>query len=453
VLSPIFLIFTLVRDKQNFFLGAVVLALPLARMTFFLGSPPQVFHASGAQSVAQINLVDLLLLGAILHGAFLERRKLSNHSKLFVLSAISVFGFLAWCGLSIVFGHYKILGFISLIDLLKVFLLWYYIASHVNSEEDVDRVVGYLLIGLALEGAIGVYQAFYGFPEWATPIAKGDPTTLERLDTGSFLRVGGTIGWTTVFAQYLCLLIPLALAKLASASSWRSALGFSLCSILAITSLFLTLSRAGWASLAIALAVIGVLLFRYGHRQIRIRLIAALGGVLVLALSFSPLMMERFESYDYGSAAARLPMMRVAWNIIRANPIFGTGLNSYSEIMHQYDPQGLIAGFEYAVHNIYLFIAAEVGIPGLAFFLAFVGLIMFSIISVIREGPEYLACISAGLVGGVIALMTHGLVEQGMKADIQLWYVFSAVSGLGIAIHKIWANSKFEAHSRGAGRV
>jgi hypothetical protein len=94
-----------------------------------------------------------------------------------------------------------------LFDLSKVSLLWFYVVSHVRNEEDVDLVVKCLLFGLALQGAIGVYQAYFGFPEWATPIAKGDPTTLGRLDTRGFLRVGGTIGWTTVFAQYLILLI------------------------------------------------------------------------------------------------------------------------------------------------------------------------------------------------------------------------------------------------------
>ena len=279
----------------------------------------------GAQLVPQVNIVDLFLVAAILQDLFSGRLKWPDRSRLFILSSVSLVAFLAWCGLSIVLSDYRVLGFSSLFDLSKVSLLWFYMVARVRKEEDVDLVVRCLLFGLALQGAIGVYQAYFGFPEWATPLAKGDPTTLERLDTRSFLRVGGTIGWTTVFAQYLILLIPLSLVKLVNSPTRKSALGYSVCVILSISALVFTLSRAGWVSLAVGSAITGILLLRHGGPRVRNRMILAFTGVLVLFLLFFPLMKERFSSDDYGSSMARLPMIRVAWNIIQQNPFLELG--------------------------------------------------------------------------------------------------------------------------------
>ncbi len=446
--SPVALAFAYTHDKRKFLLTAIALTLPFTKMTFFLGPLPKTFHPGGAQSVPQVNIVDLLLLAAILQDIFSGYLKWPDRTRLFFLSSVSLLAFLAWCGFSIVLSDNRVLGFSSLFDLSKVSLLWFYVVTHVRKEEDVDLVIRCLLFGLALQGAIGVYQAYFGFPEWASPLAKGDSTTLERLDTRSFLRVGGTIGWTTVFAQYLILLIPLSLVKLVNSSSWRYVIGNSVCVFLSITALVFTLSRAGWVSLAAGSAISGILLYWHSGPRVRNRLTLAFTGVIVLFLLFFPLMRERFSSEDYGSSRARLPMIRVAWDIIQQNPLFGIGLNTYSEVMHHYDPKNLIEGFEYPVHNMYLFIAAEIGIPGLLFFLLFVGSIAVGLLKMLWKSRGSFACISIGLLGGVLSILLQAFVEQGMKADIQLWYVFSAVCGLAAAMPGSLGNSIVDTHRR-----
>ena len=92
-------------------------------------------------------------------------------------------------------------------------------------------------------------------------------------------------------------------------------------------------------------------------------------------------------------------MFRVALNIIQQNPLFGTGLNTYSEVMHHYDPKHLIGGFEFPVHNMYLFIAAEIGIPGLLFFLLFLSAIMIQLMKISRNTRGHMAVISIGILG------------------------------------------------------
>lgn len=438
---PMGLMFLLSKDKKNFFLCSIVFFLPFASMDFFLGSQPKLFHAGGAQSVLQINIVDLLLVAAYVHLIIADRIKLSNKSRLPIKSTISIGLFLLWCGLSIILSEHKLLGITSLFDLTKVFLLWIYMVLSIRNDVDIDAVVKYLIIGLAIQGAIGIYQAYFGFSSWASSITHGDTTTMESLDKRMFLRIGGTIGWTTVFAQYLCLLIPLSLAILVTSTTWHTTLKMLVCLFFSITALIFTLSRAGWLSLFVGSIITGILLYRHNNKIIRKRLTLSFVGVTFLFLLFFPLMKERILSDDYGSAMARLPMMRVAWNIIEENPFFGTGLNTYSEIMHRYDPKHLIEGFEYPVHNMYLFIAAEIGIPGLLFFLIFVGSIAVGLLRMPWKSRGSLVCISIGLLGGILALLTHGFVEQGIKADIQLWYVFSAVCGLAAAMPGVLGNS------------
>ena len=154
-------------------------------------------------------------------------------------------------------------------------------------------------------------------------------------------------------------------------------------------------------------------------------------------LAFSPIVIDRLLSPDEEAAINRLPMWRVAINVIMENPIFGTGLNSYSEIMHQYDPKRLIGGFIFPVHNVYLFIAAEIGIPGAVFLLLFFVTIGNYLFKSLKKQQLNIMALSAGLLGGLIALFLHGLVDSSFKQDLQLWYVIMAFGGIAIAIVRL----------------
>lgn len=96
---------------------------------------------------------------------------------------------------------------------------------------------------------------------------------------------------------------------------------------------------------------------------------AAILGLILLA-PMTGRIYERLTADDDGSAAIRLPLLKVAKEIIEDNPLVGTGLNNYRATMTRYDKTGISVSqiFPNPVHNVFAHVAAEVGIPGAILF-------------------------------------------------------------------------------------
>jgi putative inorganic carbon (hco3(-)) transporter len=435
-----FFVFIFIKNKSKFLFAALILSLPFATTGILIGTHPSTFHTGGAQVIPKINVVDLILMLFVCFKIIQGQSSLGTPQKMSKTIIISWTLFVIWSGLSIILSDHKMLGIISLYELLKISLLCFILAQHIKQEDQIEFAVKLLVIGLSVEGSLGIYQAYFGSPSWLPIMTLGETTTVEDVGNIVVRRVGGTIGWTTVFAQYLALLIPLSFFLLIVSNKKRSALIYGMSFILGFIALIYTFSRGGVLSLVIGLIVSSFCLFLRGSFKVRKRLLAASACFVFLFLISLPIITVRNLETDQGSAQNRIPMFQVAINIVKENPIFGTGLNSYSEIMHRYDPNHLISGFEFPVHNVYLFIAAEVGIPGLIFFVLFIANVVCKLISIIGKTSQTMSAISAGLLGGIFAVLLHGMVEQGIKGDIQLWYVFSAICGLSIAVMNIVDN-------------
>jgi len=76
-----------------------------------------------------------------------------------------------------------------------------------------------------------------------------------------------------------------------------------------------------------------------------------------------------------GSAAQRLEILGVGWNIFSDHPVLGVGLGAYKSVSAIYAPW-LPFGGRMDTHNTYLNLAAEVGLPGLLLWLACFGTVL-----------------------------------------------------------------------------
>jgi len=125
-----------------------------------------------------------------------------------------------------------------------------------------------------------------------------------------------------------------------------------------------------------------------------------------------------------------------ALEIMRAEPLFGTGPDGFARFVSQYRPQRLVellgpAGRPSAVHNIALQFGAAIGWPGLVLWLAgFVGTtgVLGRRILLRETGPTFLA---AGVLGALVAYLTQGLVSIDM---IPLLVTGWIVAGSSIAM-------------------
>jgi O-antigen ligase len=96
------------------------------------------------------------------------------------------------------------------------------------------------------------------------------------------------------------------------------------------------------------------------------------------------------------------------------------------------------------VHNFYLIIASEVGIPGLVFYLGFLILTCTSALRAARDNDPYFASIAVGVIGALVAVSVHVLVDPLVSYTIHslLWLC----AGLAAALSNINIEDSLETH-------
>jgi O-antigen ligase len=146
-----------------------------------------------------------------------------------------------------------------------------------------------------------------------------------------------------------------------------------------------------------------------------LRLAAVSVIVALLAIPFAGAILSRLTDDDRGSTESRVQMIQVAKAIIADHPLLGVGLSSYEAVMRNYDETAdlITEHFDWPVHNVYLQVAAEAGLPGLALFLALTGLALRSGWRVLRapQADRQLRAMALGLLTGMFSYLVTALKE------------------------------------------
>jgi O-antigen ligase len=171
-------------------------------------------------------------------------------------------------------------------------------------------------------------------------------------------------------------------------------------------------SRGGWLSCSAALLVY----FMFAVWRHKARRMQLLGGAIVLtalvSLAAGPLIMTRLSSDDRNAAGSRIPIMGIAFEMIRAHPILGVGVNTYHSVMRSYVPKNYEANYVDQVHNTYLLVLAEMGIVGFvaAFFL--MRNLFREAFSCFRTSVEgFQGALGLGLMLVLVQVLVHSMVE------------------------------------------
>lgn len=418
------------RRTKEVALRLVAASMPFAGMNFFLGGVPAEYHPGGAQRTLELSLTDLSLvplLGVVI-GEIATRRKRLYFGD---LGNWLLLGFLGWAGVSLLHAPDAALGLAELFRLGKIFLIYVLMVHATESVDHVKLVLRGLVIGAVGQAAFAAYQYHFGTPSFMYFVTHGgEPMATEEFTTATAIRVGGLVGYPVDFAQYLLIMIPLALWRVlvTRKPSWRvaSTIPAGLC----LLALVLTHTRG--AMLIAPLIAVAFVWLAAGALGWKGRLKILVAALLVLALigvGLSGLVLLRFHEVQ-GSSEARLNMWRVAISIISANPLLGVGINNYALVMHKYDALGYINGYAYPVHNVFLFFAAENGIPGLLLVGGFVALIY-------RRGwrlcqklePQSAVAVLAMLVAFSGPLL-YGQIDQGFKYITTVWSLLWLMAGM-----------------------
>ena len=428
ILSPFLALST--ESVTRVLLAIVILDIPLQFETHFFYRENDA--ALGALGGLSISATTLALSGLYLSWLVraLTNRRTEQRPRLHMSKALLLY--LVISAISLLVASDVSLAAFEVVLLLQSSLVYFYIANNIHNGEEVSFVVLLLLLACLAEGAIMIAMSILVTPAttWELPIHLH----AEWINSGHFMRLGGTVGSPNTAAGYLSMAIASAASvfftNLKSAHKWlgTAALAFG------VLALILTYSRGGWMALALAATVISVSVSRRQGVSWK-RPAAVLALVVVVCLPLYSIVSRRLLGDDRGSAQSRIPLMNLAFRIVKDNPVLGVGANNFTVAMDRYVTSDFREEFFFAVHNKYLLVLAETGIGGLLAFLAF-------LLQTLRRGwriwslrDPLLSAVALGFVGGLTGHMVHMNVDVFRGRPIQQTIFLFA--GLLVAMERL----------------
>lgn len=176
-----------------------------------------------------------------------------------------------------------------------------------------------------------------------------------------------------------------------------------------------TQGRGTTISLMLAVGVLLALSWRDTPRRHVARVVVILGAAYAGAnLILQGAVVDRFATLaDPGGAALpRWLIWRGSWEMVKDNPWLGIGLGNYYLAWPQYrDPADSTLGF--FVHNDYLQIWIEAGLPGLLLFAAMLASVVVMTIRMLRvtQATATLRIEVLGLFSGLLSVAVHSLLD------------------------------------------
>lgn len=257
----------------------------------------------------------------------------------------------------------------KLLKLGEFFTLGFYL---VKTRPGLDRLFYPLSAALAWSSALALAQAakqqtLGGFFWWLgeRTFSLGTPGIARALFDGQlFLRPYSTFPHPNALAGFLLVGLILVWGRQRKDHLAWAVLGAT--SALAVGAIILSFGRTVWLVGAGFAVVLLVHLWRQGKKALAAILLAGLSLFLV---GLSLLGAEVFPAALDPSVFRRLNLAQAALAMFFQNPLAGVGLNNFIVRLPEFVSYQEATRFLQPVHNIYLMLAAETGLVGLAVFL------------------------------------------------------------------------------------
>jgi putative inorganic carbon (HCO3(-)) transporter len=315
------------------------------------------------------------------------------------------------------YNYYHLMG--------RYILIYYLVINNIQSLEQVKRLMTAMLFSAGVVAAYGFYQYIHGI----------DISAFEWVDGEQFphlkTRVFSTLENPNLLAGFLVTIMAIAsgLGLVAGSVKGRLPL-FGLVLALGVCLVF-TYSRGAWVSVLAVIIIYGVL-----HSR---RILWLLAVVPVLLVAGHELILERLMSIlnpTDTSSTLRLALWESTIAMIMDKPLLGIGWGAYWLVYPQYDFFVLDAGTKiFHAHNMYLHIAAEIGLPGFLAFMAIMGghaYIAYRIAAIARQ--RWAAGLMLGIFTALVGLAVSGFTDYIMF-NVQLSMLFWLLNALIIVVY------------------
>ncbi len=316
---------------------------------------------------------------------------------------------------------------------LFVFGVFYAAALTFLNHRDRIRTAVVVLI------AFGSLMAFFAVLQFLS-----SPETILGFTPAAAARPYGTYVNRHHFASLLVMIFAVAFAQLLMGGAKKDRLVFYLIAILLLgTGVIFAGSRGAFLSLIAVLAFLGVGVLivkrsKSGNRseggRSLLRNAAVLGistiGFLLL-LAFVAIWAGGEQELIRGAAmqtegedfsTGRIHFWTVALTIFVANPVFGSGLESFGVAFTRFDTMNGLYRVEHA-HNEYLQMLSDGGLIGLALVLFFIFFLFRGAQRSIRSSREkFTAAASLGALAGCFGVLVHSVVDFPLRTNANMFF-------------------------------
>ena len=255
------------------------------------------------------------------------------------------------------------------------------------------------------------------------------------------------------FSAYLGMIIPLSLGLLLIENTFVRPLLF-LTIIVMGGALFFTMSRGGMFSFIVALLFIALLVSTRRSMKNKgwLILVIAVFIILIIAWLGATPVVERILSFKAEIASryfgGRLPIWEGTLNIIKDNPIFGTGLGTFNYIFPKYQPAVIIAKHYTYAHSDFLELLSETGIIG---FSLFVICGLWSMVYLFRRYSQrhdpWVTGMSICVFGSLASIFIHSFTDFNLHIPANA-VLLAVILALFVSILRVDNHSPEVAHCR-----
>ena len=414
-----------IGQLRKLLLAIIILDIPLG-IDIHLGFRSEMagLGALGGYNLS-VSLICLALLYALWLGEFVCRKGPRVSPRL--RESLPLILYVAALLISTLIATDAALSAFQVFLYLQMLLLFVYVASTVRTREDVLFIGATLVLGLIIESLVMIYVRGTGQHIALGPIS----TAVEESFIGSG-RMGGTLGSPNTAAGYLVMLTlftsSFLFTRLRAFYKLVAACAFGVGSV----ALLITGSRGGWASFVISLLVLWFLAWRGGWLSLQSSFAVVIVTVLLSAV-FHEAILNRLVSDDHGAAYSRVPLMRLAFEMIKEHPILGVGPNNFAAVMDSYMTADIRKAWMYTVHNKYLLIWSETGFFGMAAFLWFLAATLRAAWHCSYSRDPLIGPLAFGLTAALLAHDAHMLVD--VFNDRPMVQLLCFVGALVVAIY------------------
>lgn len=188
--------------------------------------------------------------------------------------------------------------------------------------------------------------------------------------------------------------------------------------------ILLYLTRTRGALLALAFSFFALFLYK---RWFKILGVGILLCLVLLSVTPKAMIFHFDVTKKEQSLRERYHLWRRAIDVIEAKPWTGTGINTYNVAHEKYDKHKNWRVRGYYAHNGYLQLTAEIGIPGILAFLAFLFMYYRRALQHIKKiGPDVESYIQLGFLTGMLAFLLYALVDTGLQSPqsiMSFWFI------------------------------